>query len=245
MSEYFLAPALVKLRDEVNKHFPKRDKASDGWIGDASHSARPSDHNPDWNAKGRARGIVRALDIDISPDGKPRVDLRTQLLKILIGDPRVWYVISNGKIYSRTYNWTARTYTGSNGHFHHVHVSLIKGSSNFDTSNWFPEPKPAPHHTRIENFRDSSPEWNVNILDRAVKAGRVNLKKYITQIEDAVAALPHDEDDSRVNRFVERFNKERIIELSLLDEAVKDGRLGVVKAQRDALRNIIKSVLWR
>ena len=139
---YFLAPALVTLRDEANKAFPKRDKASDGWIGDPSHAARVSDHNPCWACPGRSEGIVRALDLDISPDGRADADLRTRLLEAAIGDPRVWYVISNGKIYSRTHGWVARVYTGSNPHTQHVHVSLngangVPGDpGNFDTSTW-------------------------------------------------------------------------------------------------------------
>ena len=48
----------VTLRDQVNKRFPKRDKASDGWIGDADHQSRESDHNSDAN------GWVHAIDID-------------------------------------------------------------------------------------------------------------------------------------------------------------------------------------
>lgn len=139
---YFLAPALVQLRSEVDRRYPNRDKASDGWIGDASHAARPSDHNPCWSCDGRYKGIVRALDIDISPDGNPNKDLRAELIKVTITDPRTYYVISNGKIYSRTYGFQARTYTGSNGHWAHVHVSLngangIEPSGNFDTSPWF------------------------------------------------------------------------------------------------------------
>lgn len=148
MSTYFLAPALVTLRDEVDARFPNRDRASDGWIGDPSHAARPSDHNPDWSAGGHFTGIVRAIDIDISPDGRPDLDLRTELLKAAIGDDRVWYVISNGIIYSRTYGWAAHRYTGSNPHDHHVHISLRHFVGEFHTEAWFapsrPRTKPRP-----------------------------------------------------------------------------------------------------
>lgn len=119
---FYLAPALAQLRTEVNRLFPKRDKSSDGWIGDSSHQARKSDHNPDWHS--RPPGVVRAFDFDINPDGRPDLDLRTLVLDNTIGDPRVHYVISNGRIYSRTYGWQARVYTGSNPHNAHVHVSL-------------------------------------------------------------------------------------------------------------------------
>lgn len=146
---YFLAPALVQLRAEVDKKFPHRDKSSDGWIGDASHAARPSDHNPCWSCSGRSEGIVRAIDLDISPDGRADKDMRAALLRNVVGDPRVYYVISNGIIYSRTYGFNARQYTGTNGHFAHVHVSLngvngVNPEGNFDTSPWFATRKPLP-----------------------------------------------------------------------------------------------------
>jgi hypothetical protein len=41
--------------------FPERSKESDGSIGNAEHSARQSDHNPDQF------GIVRAIDITNDP----------------------------------------------------------------------------------------------------------------------------------------------------------------------------------
>lgn len=141
MSDHFLAPALVTLWAEADKAFPKRDKATDGWLGDTSHQARVSDHNPCRYCSGRSKNIVRALDIDITPDGDPNEDLRLRLLKAAIGDPRVWYVISNGVIYSRTYGWQPRVYTG-NPHTGHVHVSLngangVSGDpGNFDTTKW-------------------------------------------------------------------------------------------------------------
>lgn len=244
---FFLAPALVKLRDEVNERFPNRDKASDGWIGDTSHRARPSDHNPCRTCTGRSNGIVRALDIDISPDGKPNVDLRKRLLKICVGDPRVWYVISNGKIYSRTHGWTAREYLGSNPHFAHVHISLngangVAPEGNFDTSDWFPERKPKPLPTRLENFRESRPDWDVNILDRAIANGRIDLQPKVDAIDKAVGDLPTDPDESRVNQFTGTYREFRLLKLRLLDKAVEEGRVGDVKEVRNRLRRLIKSL---
>lgn len=138
MNTYYLAPSLVELRDEVNRLFPKRDKTSDGWIGDTSHTARPSDHNPDW----ANNGVVRAIDIDID-DNDPNHDLRRMILNEVIGDPRVWYVISNGIIYSSTYGWEARKYTGSNSHDKHVHISIRHTEvAENDVTVWFGPSKP-------------------------------------------------------------------------------------------------------
>ena len=110
-----------------------------------------------------------------------------------------------------------------------------------------PEPKPERDESpRVENFRDSAPNWDVKILDRAAKAGRKDLAKDVAAIEAAVKALPDDEnEDSKVHDFKEAFAKDRILKMRLLNEAVKDGRVGAVKTQRDALRVAIKSALWR
>lgn len=125
-----LAPSLVVLRDEVNALFPRRDKASDGWLGDTAHQARPSSHNPN------AQGIVRGLDVDVD-DNDPTRDLRQLVVAAAIADERTWYVISNGVIYSRTHNFAARTYTGANSHFKHVHISLLEEPAAWnDTQPW-------------------------------------------------------------------------------------------------------------
>lgn len=124
----YLAPSLVALRASVNSQFPHRDKTSDGWIGDKAHAARKSEHNPD------AKGCVHAIDVDID-DGDPGRDLARELLKACIGHKAVWYVIYNGVIYSRTYNWAARKYTGSNPHKTHVHISIqLTSAAENDTS---------------------------------------------------------------------------------------------------------------
>jgi len=105
------------------------------------------------------------------------------------------------------------------------------------------EPKHRDDSPRVENFRKSAPEWNVNILDRAIEAGRQDLVKPVRDIEAAVKALP-DEEDTRVARFKERFKEDRRLEMMLLNEAVQDGRTGTVQIQRDAIRRAIKKVLW-
>jgi hypothetical protein len=134
---YYLAPSLEKLRDEINKKFPKRDRTSDGWIGDTSHAARRSDHNPDWDAG----GVVRAIDVDVD-DRDPNQNLRTMLLNAAKKDKRTYYIITNGYIYSRTYGFAKRRYTGSNSHHSHVHISIRAGKEfENDTSRWF---KPLP-----------------------------------------------------------------------------------------------------
>ena len=126
-----LVAAGVVLRSQVNRRWPDRDKASDGWIGDRAHSARISDHNPD------ARGWVHALDIDADLFGPGRrakarkvaQELADQLIEYArSGEPgadRLKYVVFNNHIASGTYSkqfWTWRA--GSWGHEHHIHVSF-------------------------------------------------------------------------------------------------------------------------
>jgi hypothetical protein len=119
-----LAPALVRLRAEVDRRWPTRSKASDGWLGDAAHAARVSDHNPD------GKGEVHAIDVTAAG-----IDVAV-LLRAAIGNPAVWYVIHDGHIWSRTYGWAKRVYTGPNPHRHHVHISIryTAAAENWDGS---------------------------------------------------------------------------------------------------------------
>ncbi len=116
-----LVRAGVTLREQVNVRWPNRDKASDGWIGDAAHQARPSDHNPD------ADGWVHALDID--KDGIDADRLAAELIayarNLEPGSRRLKYVVYKGRIASGTYPdkfWTWRA--GDWGHYQHIHVSF-------------------------------------------------------------------------------------------------------------------------
>lgn len=120
-----LCKAGQQLRLQVDDFYPDRDKRSDGWIGDTSHKARPSDHNPD------AKGVVRAIDIDRDLSGKAKPDLMPYLadqIRVCAkrGDKRISYIIFAGRIASPRMGWRWRKYRGINPHHTHCHISLTK-----------------------------------------------------------------------------------------------------------------------
>jgi len=123
----------VTLRDQVNRKWRKRDKRSDGWIGDRAHASRASDHNPN-----RA-GVVHAIDIDENMgkgrnrNGRTARLLANQLLDYaasgLPGASRLKYVVYENRIASGTYRkqwWTWRH--GNYGHEAHIHISFTSGA---------------------------------------------------------------------------------------------------------------------
>jgi hypothetical protein len=117
-----LCKAGVQLREQIDDAFPNRDRASDGWIGDARHAARKSgsDHNPSHE------GWVRALDIDadLRSHKSEAFDLADQLRLLARFDKRISYIIFAGKIASWRGNYRFRKYTGINPHNTHIHVSF-------------------------------------------------------------------------------------------------------------------------
>lgn len=146
---WVLAPSLVVLMNEVDARNPKRKKTSDGSIGDASHQASKSEHNPDRDDDPLPRGIVSA--VDITKDSAAQMEA---IRKTVIADPRCWYWIHDGRIWSRTNDFKPRPYTGSNPHEGHGHLSLMQTrQAALDTSSWgvakapappAPKPKPEP-----------------------------------------------------------------------------------------------------
>lgn len=114
-----LAPALVRLQREIDTRWPNRRKhpaylaALDAWLGDPAHASRSSGHNPD------PRNLVHALDVCAAG-----INAR-HLLGRVIGDPRVWYVIHDGNMWSATRGWERQDYKGPNPHRDHVHISIL------------------------------------------------------------------------------------------------------------------------
>jgi hypothetical protein len=117
-----LCAAGVQLRDQVDTWYPDRRTTSDGWIGDARHSATRSDHNPDKS------GIVRAIDIDSRLDSSKQLSiyLADQIRICGKTDKRISYVIHNGFIASRRLGFKWRRYKGINPHKSHIHCSFTK-----------------------------------------------------------------------------------------------------------------------
>lgn len=120
------------LLGEINKHAPNRSKSSDGGVGDAAHASRNSDHNPFIIYK--KMGIVRARDFTHDPmRGFNSYQFARSVVKSR--DKRIKYVISNGEIWTPARGWY--TYTGSNPHDHHAHVSVSETPALFDDkSDW-------------------------------------------------------------------------------------------------------------
>lgn len=123
---WHLASSLEQLRAEVNALWPNRSTASDGTIGDAAHSARTSDHNPN------SRGSVNAIDITASG-----IDT-AQLIAAAKAHPSVRYIIHNRQIMNRDIGaFRPRPYKGRNPHTLHVHISIYQSKTAEDrTQSW-------------------------------------------------------------------------------------------------------------
>lgn len=123
--------SLKRLLAQINEYAPKRSKASDGWIGDAKHAARHSDHNAEPD------GTVDARDFTNDPSGGMDSQKLCDAL-IASKDKRISYIICNGKIISGRNGpkpWVPRVYKGTNSHHHHIHVSVLDEGQD-DKSDW-------------------------------------------------------------------------------------------------------------
>jgi hypothetical protein len=126
-------------------------------MGDAAHAARRSEHNPDH------RGVVHAKDIAVAGINV------TDVMKRLIGDPRVWYVIFNGFIWSVKNDWKPEVYRGD-PHHEHIHVSLLVPYAAYGTAK------------RVKKAETSVAGWGLAYLSHpkvfVAVVGRGFLKKY-------------------------------------------------------------------
>lgn len=132
MASWILVPCLVTLRNEFNTLAPSRDVSSDGSIGDSAHASSSSDHNPDETGRTPYEDAdnineVHAIDVDVNLNRTGWT--MTKAVDIIVTrhrngyDDRLQNVIYNGLIYSESWGWTAKEYTGANPHKLHAHFS--------------------------------------------------------------------------------------------------------------------------
>jgi hypothetical protein len=117
------APAAIAALRQATALRPKRKKASDGLLPSKEHVHQNpnSDHNSGY-AVDITHDIVNGVDCAVAFENLKK-------------DPRVKYLIFNGRIWSKEKG--IREYTGPNRHTKHLHIS-IKETCGDDTSPWFP-----------------------------------------------------------------------------------------------------------
>lgn len=130
--------SLKALLQKINSLAPNRRKASDGMIGDARHRARNSDHNPWVWDEATGKGVVTALDITHDPARRCDCSIIAQSIQNK-KDTRIKYVIWNRRIMNSSSiggaePWTWRTYTGSNPHTKHMHISVKCEKQHYDST---------------------------------------------------------------------------------------------------------------
>jgi hypothetical protein len=131
------ARSLLTLHSQLRPLAPGAPASSFGLVGDLSHAAGTSDHNP-RDFPGWGSSIVTAADFPLAG----RLDPRAVLESIRLSrDPRVKYAISRGQMYSSYSSggippWTWRHYSGSDGHFDHGHLSVVGDARADDTRPW-------------------------------------------------------------------------------------------------------------
>lgn len=168
------AKSLVKLKSEINAAYPGRPTGSDGWIGDKDHSARTSDHNPNY------KGVVCAEDYtEWVQNGVEMNDVVAEKLRAS-RDPRIKYVISDGRMFSSYGNktrkaWAWGPYNGPNKHTKHIHVSVWNDYDN--TAPWGIGVSPTKEENEedMETIGPGSPGNVVKLLQKCLNSeARVN-----------------------------------------------------------------------
>jgi hypothetical protein len=116
-------PAAIAVLRQATAIAPLRMKASDGLLPSQAHQLQNphSDHNTGYA-------------VDLTHDKLGGIDC-LELFQKLQADPRVSYLIFQGKIWSKEKG--LRVYTGPNKHTKHLHISIKEGCGD-DTSPWFP-----------------------------------------------------------------------------------------------------------
>jgi hypothetical protein len=245
---WFLNPALTRFRNEVDSRWPRRDKTSDGTIGDLAHQATSSDHNPDRD------GSVDAWDMDV--DG---VDVQ-KVIAAALKHESIQYVIYNRRITSRSWGLgTWRPYTGTSPHTEHVHFNTRESHENSGKP-WFTEEDDmfeAKDRDALTsaNYRVYGLYQDLDVVDFTItngrkfhernlaKAARVVLEQKVSAMLTALAGVDEAVAAQLRGQFAEidaDFAETRAA-VDDVDEAVIErlGALSTAEEQADTLRGVL------
>lgn len=127
-----VANSLNQLLAQANAEAPNRAKGADGSIGDPAHQSElcASQHNS-CCVKFNGVWIIRARDFTHDPAGGFDSYAFAEQLR-LSRDPRIRYIISNGRITGPNYGWVWHPYGGSDPHENHAHVSVVDAQALYD-----------------------------------------------------------------------------------------------------------------
>ncbi|MBB2943583.1 hypothetical protein FB565_003312 [Actinoplanes lutulentus] len=195
MTDWKLIPCLLSLRGELDRLAPGRDKRTDGAVGDAGH-ASSSDHTPDEDSTVlRDRDSdrvneVHAVDVDSSgpwPDGWSM----ERVVETVVGrhragrDDRLQNVIYRRRIWSRSWGWSERAYTGPSPHTEHAHFSArYTTAAENDTGPWG---LLTPTAEKQEDTTMTKAEFLALLRDRDVRAA---LCSAVLTTDDVITAPP-------------------------------------------------------
>jgi Putative peptidoglycan binding domain len=143
---WVVVPCLLEGRSQLNNRFPNRAKNAEGTIGDTSHQASASSHNPDLTGSpeyrdGDSQDEVRAWDADKNLNDKVTMEQVVQLWITKARSGAMWwvrYLIYNGRIWHKRDGFVTHTYTGSDNHSSHVHVNsdFTQAADTATGTNW-------------------------------------------------------------------------------------------------------------
>lgn len=161
--DWQVASPIETLGDQLEELVPQRFPV-DGTVASRGHdqSSPNSDHRPDGD------GTVRAIDFGGSPEWLFDIAEAIRLSQ----DPRVRYVIHDGRMYSSypkpgypPYTW--RPYSGASPHTTHVHVSTAAAGDN-DPAEWQLDPE----GDEMETLRVGDTGWGVARAKTALEGWR-------------------------------------------------------------------------
>ncbi|GIE95604.1 hypothetical protein [Paractinoplanes rishiriensis] len=152
MADWVLIPCLKALFAEFNRIAPRRDKTTDGSIGDPAHRNRVSDHNPDETGAVPIHDADRVNEvhaIDVDKDLNESDLTMEKVVQFLINrcrngsERRLRYVIYNKRIWSASSGWVQKSYTGASPHTGHAHFSASYDTNlEASTASWHLEDIP-------------------------------------------------------------------------------------------------------